>query len=312
MTLILNGDGEIHRDWITTPSGLILSEDIARLRYAPPKHPQGGDVFSGGGGFACGAKAAGFQMRFAVEWDAVAACTYMHNLGAYPCTVHFETDKLKAKFEKVIVSKDPKTGLVKVITSGGAGREYGENGEGWAERRYGVPGTDHMWVWDIHNITGKMLLDPIGMKPGELDLLHGSPPCQGFSTAGRMNPHDPRNLLMLEYARLITEIQPKTFMLEQVPNVLHMTTGDGQPMLEAFIDCVTASGYASRKALSKMLDMQGGKNMLLRKSRGDAAKAEKPNRKSRRAEAATERRAPPEIAATLSRLRQAQSIEVRL
>lgn len=273
---------DAYRNFIRTPSGLILSEDAARLRYAPKRHPQGGDVFSGCGGAALGFKSAGIQMRFAVEWDVSAAVTYMINLGAYPCTLHFETDAIKARFEKAIVSKDKKTGLTTVLTSGmssvGASLD--------------VPGTDHMWLWDVSKLTGKMLLDPIGMKPGDLDILHGSPPCQGFSTAGKMDPHDPRNLLMLEYARLIAEIQPKAFTLEQVPQVIHMTTPDGQPMLEAFVDCIEASGYASRKALHKMLQMQGGKDMVLRKARPLTDQSDQGNRQQRRAGAAKARRAP--------------------
>jgi site-specific DNA-cytosine methylase len=254
----------MHRDWVQTPGGLILSHDAARLRYAPPKHPQGGDIFSGCGGWALGAKQAGVHMRFAVEFDPIPAVTYMINLGSYPCNLYFQTPALEAAFEKQITHKDKKTGLT-VIT-----RRSGSSG---VMDRLSVPGTDHMWVWDASKLTGKMLLDPLGMKPGDLDTLHGSPPCQGVSTSGKKDPHDPRNLLMLEYARLITEIQPKTFTMEQVPNVLNMTLPDGQPIMDAFFDCIEGAGYADRKTLAKMMQMQGVDAVLLR-----------PGRKSNRAE----------------------------
>jgi DNA (cytosine-5)-methyltransferase 1 len=39
--------------------------------------------------------------------------------------------------------------------------------------------------------------------PGELDVLDGSPPCQGFSTAGKRQMDDPRNGLFREYVRLL-------------------------------------------------------------------------------------------------------------
>lgn len=304
MTLIIS-DGEIHRDWVTAPSGLILAEDVARLRYAPKKHPQGGDIFSGCGGFSCGAKQAGIQMRFAVEYWAAAAVTYMINLGAYPCTLHFETPAKEAEFEKAIVHKIPGTDLVTCLRSGMTYDGLTMDGE----RRYKVPGTDHMWVWDAAQLTGKQLLDPLGMGPGDLDLLHGSPPCQGVSTTGKQDPHDPRNLLMLEYARLITEIVPKTFTMEQVPNVLNMTLPDGQPIMDAFFDCIEGSGYAARKALQKMMKLQGADEMLLRKGwPAKAADTPKPNRNARRATAAKARKADPavaEIGAILSRLRSA-------
>lgn len=281
-------DGTLHRDWVRSPSGLILSDDAARLRYAPKRHPQGGDIFAGCGGFSCGAKQAGIHMRFAVEYWPTAAVTYMINLGAYPCSLHFETEKLKAEFEKLCVHKDPKTGLLTVLRSGMTYDSLTMDGE----RRYKVPGTDHMWVWDVRNLTGKMLLEPLGMEPGELDFLHGSPPCQGFSTAGKKSPHDPRNLLMLEYARLITEIRPKAFTMEQVPNVLNMTTPDGQPMMDAFIETIEAGAYASRKAIDKMLEMQGGKHFVVRPTA-------RPEQKSRKKAGAM----PRPLRTTLARLR---------
>jgi DNA (cytosine-5)-methyltransferase 1 len=284
VTLILN-EGEIHRDWIRTPSGLILAEDSARLRYAPKKHPQGGDIFSGCGGASLGAKMAGIHVRFAVEYWTTAAVTYMVNLGSYPCTLHFETDKLRAAFEKEIVHTNEKTGLTTVRRSGSSG----------VMDSLSVPGTDHMWVWDAAKLTGAMLLDPLGMRPGELDVLHGSPPCQGFSTAGKQDPHDPRNLLMLEYARLITEIRPKCFTMEQVPNALNMTTADGQPMIEAFTACLEEGGYASRKAIAKMIEMQGGGKIALRPTEKGMKSAGKSRLKSETSP----------IASTLSRIRAA-------
>lgn len=266
-----------HRNFVRTPSGLILSDDAARLRYAPKRHLQAGDIFAGCGGASCGFKGAGIQVRFAVEWDILPAITYMLNLGSYPCSIHFENDERKAKMERELqryMKPDPKTGVVKrMITSGSSGMMS----------RFEVPGTDHMWIWDAAKLTGAMLLEPLGMKPGDLDMLHGSPPCQGFSTAGHQNPHDPRNNLMLEYGRLICEIQPKAFSLEQVPNVINMTTADGQPMLDAFMDCIEEGGYASRKQLSKMLQMQGHDMALLRKTRksNDPEKIKADSRASR-------------------------------
>ena len=57
-----------------------------------------------------------------------------------------------------------------------------------------------------------------GIKPRELDLLAGGPPCQGFTKA-RKNGHkdDARRHLTLEYLRLVIELQPKTFLMENVP-----------------------------------------------------------------------------------------------
>lgn len=56
--------------------------------------------------------------------------------------------------------------------------------------------------------------------PGELDVLDGSPPCQGFSTVGKRILDDPRNQLFREYARLLDGLRPKAFVLENVSGMI--------------------------------------------------------------------------------------------
>ena len=51
----------------------------------------------------------------------------------------------------------------------------------------------------------------------KIDLIIGGSPCQGFSLAGKqLNFKDPRSLLFFEFARLVKELNPKYFMLENV------------------------------------------------------------------------------------------------
>ena len=57
-------------------------------------------------------------------------------------------------------------------------------------------------------------------EPGELDLLDGSPPCQGFSTAGKRNIDDDRNQLFREYVRLLRGLRPKVFVMENVSGLV--------------------------------------------------------------------------------------------
>ncbi len=70
------------------------------------------------------------------------------------------------------------------------------------------------------------LVDPIkfmkqlGLNEGELDLLAGCPPCQGYSTIGTRNRgqrNDPRNELVYEVLRFALAFKPKTIMMENVP-----------------------------------------------------------------------------------------------
>lgn len=75
---------------------------------------------------------------------------------------------------------------------------------------------DHIICDDITNLKGLPTAD----------LIIGGPPCQGFSTA---NPNrsfdDPRNQMFKQYARIITEVKPKMFLLENVSGMLTMEKG---------------------------------------------------------------------------------------
>ena len=44
----------------------------------------------------------------------------------------------------------------------------------------------------------------------------GGPPCQGYSTVGKRDINDERNYLYLEYCRVVENIQPEFFLLENV------------------------------------------------------------------------------------------------
>lgn len=75
---------------------------------------------------------------------------------------------------------------------------------------------DHCLQADIRSIDGRQLLDSVGLK--DLDVLSGGPPCQGFSKQKR-GAHlrtDERNDLVREYARLVHEVHPRSFIFENV------------------------------------------------------------------------------------------------
>lgn len=59
------------------------------------------------------------------------------------------------------------------------------------------------------------------LEPGQLDLLDGSPPCQGISASGLRQLDDPRNQLFREFTRLLAEWRPKVFMMENVAGLVH-------------------------------------------------------------------------------------------
>jgi len=73
-----------------------------------------------------------------------------------------------------------------------------------------------VWHRSVTEISGKEIMDFCKIKWGELDVFDGSPPCQGFSTAGKRQVSDPRNDLFMHYCRLIHELGPKVFVMENV------------------------------------------------------------------------------------------------
>lgn len=75
---------------------------------------------------------------------------------------------------------------------------------------------------DIRSLTGKKVLAAGNLKKGELDLLVGGPPCQGFTTiAKNRSIDDPRSRLMWEFIRMVGEMKPRIFEIENVPGLLY-------------------------------------------------------------------------------------------
>ncbi len=60
----------------------------------------------------------------------------------------------------------------------------------------------------------------------EIDLVAGGPPCQGFSHMGTRDVSDPRNSLVNEFVRLVLELRPKVFLMENVPGMQSGGTAD--------------------------------------------------------------------------------------
>ncbi|MET0118928.1 MAG: DNA cytosine methyltransferase [Sedimenticola sp.] len=79
------------------------------------------------------------------------------------------------------------------------------------------------WHTDIKELTVSTVKRKLGIRKGELDLLAGCPPCQGFSTMRTLNGarsvSDPRNDLVMEFLRFVEELKPKSVMMENVPGL---------------------------------------------------------------------------------------------
>ncbi|WP_242122285.1 DNA cytosine methyltransferase [Sphingomonas lacusdianchii] len=78
---------------------------------------------------------------------------------------------------------------------------------------------------DIHDFLKPGSDDVRKYKLTDIDLVFGGPPCQGFSQIGPRDLLDDRNSLYREFARVVHQLKPRMFLMENVPNLLLMKKG---------------------------------------------------------------------------------------
>lgn len=103
---------------------------------------------------------------------------------------------------------------------------------------------------DISSMLNGKLLKKCGLRRGELDLLAGGPPCQGFSVQRIGSDKDVRNQLVLKYEKLIEEVYPRCFVMENVSGIAGKR---GKTILERLINRAERIGY---EVQIKLLDAQ--------------------------------------------------------
>lgn len=107
---------------------------------------------------------------------------------------------------------------------------------------------------DIRNIRGDEILDSVGLKKGEVDLLEGSPPCASFSRVGKgtdywncvkkySDTYQRVDDLFFEYIRLVDEVRPKMILAENVPELAY---GKNKGMLKLIVQAFRDIGYDVR------------------------------------------------------------------
>lgn len=93
------------------------------------------------------------------------------------------------------------------------------------------PGSGHLQA-DLSKVKGSDLLQAGGLLPGQVDGIIGGPPCQGFSAIGKNVEGDIRNELVGHFFRIVEELSPKFFVMENVPGIVSARHGDLlQPLL---------------------------------------------------------------------------------
>ena len=92
----------------------------------------------------------------------------------------------------------------------------------------------------VEETTGEEIRNSSQIANQEIDVVFGGPPCQGFSLIGKRSFDDPRNSLGFHFIRLVVELQPKFFVLE---NVKGMTVGKHKEFIAEIISQFSENGY---------------------------------------------------------------------
>ncbi len=96
---------------------------------------------------------------------------------------------------------------------------------------------------DIRDLDAEAIRQDLGLARGELDLLAGGPPCQGFSiNAPIRSILDERNHLFKDYLRFVDAFAPRAVMIENVPGLVSFEHGE---TLHAILDSLAELGYGA-------------------------------------------------------------------
>lgn len=134
------------------------------------------------------------------------------------------------------------------------------------------PPVEHFFQGDVRYLTGDLILNALGLARGDITAVIGGPPCQGFSRAGHRNVMDPRNSLVFDFARIVCELQPKTFVMENVTGIVDMLTPEGVPVLDALALVFENGGFGAYDALRRSLYGSSGAIAAIKGKPADKAK----------------------------------------
>ena len=100
-----------------------------------------------------------------------------------------------------------------------------------------------VWTEDIRHLSSAKVMETLELHKGELDLIAGCPPCQGFSTIrtknGSLAIDDPRNDLLMEFQRFVSDLLPRAVLMENVPGLV------GDSRFDSFIEVLKDLEYIS-------------------------------------------------------------------
>ena len=114
----------------------------------------------------------------------------------------------------------------------------------------------HFELADIKELSSERIFEVINnlkygniFEPGDIDVIFGGPPCQGFSRLGKRDASDPRNMLFHEYLRIIRDVRPRYVVMENVTGILDMLMLD-------FPSVVRDESYLGQNLVKEILEKE--------------------------------------------------------
>ena len=116
---------------------------------------------------------------------------------------------------------------------------------------------------DIHNVASAAILDTAGLHEGDADLVVGGPPCQPFSKSAywrngdTQRLDDPRASTIEQFLRVVRDVKPRAFLLENVPGLRYRGKDEGQRLITEAIEAInkeTGTSYCLTSAVVNAAD----------------------------------------------------------
>ena len=116
----------------------------------------------------------------------------------------------------------------------------------------------NVFCYSILDLEPEQWMDLCGVRPGDIKIFAGGPPCQGFSTANeRRSVYDERNQLPLRYLHYAKVAKPDFVLIENVPGILSLGKKKGDkegPFVGWIRDAFEDAGYEMEYAVHNAAD----------------------------------------------------------
>jgi site-specific DNA-cytosine methylase len=194
------------------------------------------EFFAGCGGLSLGFKMAGLKCISALERDADAAHTFYHNL-CYHGWSHVWVDPEDEKTLKHI-QKSNWTTSNHLFPNGVA--------DNWLQSKEPSPCLN-LFVTDIMKLEPEEWMEICQVRPNDIQIFAGGPPCQGFSTSNvNRSLLDERNQLPLRFIHYCKVCQPNIIFMENVPGIISLGRKKGEkegPFIPWLREAFEDAGY---------------------------------------------------------------------